>query len=163
GRVRAGEAARQTLIEANRRLVVSIARRHVRAGLPTELLLAAGDRALERAVDRYEPRGDLAFNAFARWWIEQAVRAAAATPAGEPPDPGDAGATLLTALGQLHEPDRRVLELRLGLTGGRPMSAGEAAQVLGAAPERVEEAEERALAKLRHPCTPGNLRHLRRI
>ncbi|MCU1354475.1 MAG: hypothetical protein JWM05_3684 [Acidimicrobiales bacterium] len=60
-------------------------------------------------------------------------------------------------------PDRRVLELRVGPRGGQAVSPGVAEQVLGDASEPVEEAEERALAKLRHPCNRGRLDHLRQI
>src|SRR5689334_5660096 len=68
-RVREGEEARRLLVESTRRLVVSIARRHDLDGEATQVLLAAGDDALERAADRYDPAGGLPFSAFARWWV----------------------------------------------------------------------------------------------
>lgn len=70
---------------------------------------------------------------------------------------------LLVALGHLHEDDCRILELRLGLDGGPGLAPDDAAAVLGLDPAVAEEREEKALAKLRHPSTPGDLTHVRRI
>ncbi|QXC62366.1 hypothetical protein KSP35_06060 [Aquihabitans sp. G128] len=165
-RVRDGEAARAALIASTRRLVVSLARRHGGDGDRSAVLLAAGDDALSRAVDRYDPTGGLPFSAFARWWVERAMREVERHPttvAAGPTGPTPVDPTLLTALGHLHEDDCRVVELRLGLNGGPALSATETARVLGVEQEREEERELRALAKLRHPCTPGDLTHLRQL
>jgi DNA-directed RNA polymerase sigma subunit (sigma70/sigma32) len=163
-RIQRGEDARQLLLGANRRLVVSIARRHQAPEGAVDALLAAGDRALERAVDRFDPHGSLSFGSFARWWIEHAMRAVSDQLTHDRPGglSADDEGLVLNALARLHEPDSRLLELRLGLRG-RPVTTDEASKILGVAPDRVEKEEEQALAKLRHPCTPGNLRHLRRL
>lgn len=165
-RVRRGEAARAALIGSTRRLVVSLARRHDADAAHTVALLTAGDAALSRAVDRYDPTGGLAFSAFARWWVERAMREVEHHPTSAGPD-GSAAApadpTLLTALGHLHRNDCRVIELRLGLNGSPPLSRRETAQVLGSDLADEERREDHALAKLRHPCTPGNLANLRRL
>jgi DNA-directed RNA polymerase sigma subunit (sigma70/sigma32) len=162
-RVRMGEDARELLVQSSRRLVVSLARRHDADTEGTEALLAAGDDALRRAADRYDPTGGLPFSAFAKWWVERAMRqvdrhptsgAEAAT--AEPVD-----ADVLTALGHLHADDCRVIELRLGLQGGPPLSSDDTALLLGLDADDEAEREERAVAKLRHPCTPGDLTHLR--
>lgn len=165
-RVLAGDDARRALITSTRRLVVTIARRHDGDGATSQALVAAGDAALIRAIDRYDPTGGLPFSAFARWWIERAMReverhptasgSGASTPA--PADP-----TLLTALGHLNQDDCNVIELRMGLAGDRPLSATDTAQTLGLDLSVEEEREERALAKLRHPSTPGDLSSLRRL
>ncbi len=165
-RVLQGETARTTMITSTRRLVVSLARRHRADGARSAALLAAGDQALVRAVDRYDPTGGLPFSAFARWWVERAMREVERHPAGFTagvvgPTPADP--ELLTALGHLHQDDCRVIELRLGLNGGPALSPADTAQVLGVEVEREEERELRALAKLRHPSTPGDLSHLQRI
>ncbi|MBX3287592.1 MAG: hypothetical protein KF703_19760 [Actinobacteria bacterium] len=164
--VRSGEAARAALIASTRRLVVSLARRHDAPLDRTAALLAAGDEALSRAVDRYDPTGGLPFSAFARWWVERAMREVERHPAGfeaglggpQPADP-----TLLTALGHLHQDDCRVVELRLGLTGGPALSPSDTARLIGLDLEAEREREEVALAKLRHPSTPGVLTHLRSL
>ncbi|MCU1496613.1 MAG: polymerase, sigma 70 subunit, RpoD subfamily [Acidimicrobiales bacterium] len=165
-RAKDGEAARATLIASTRRLVVSLARRHGGDGDRSAVLLAAGDDALSRAVDRYDPTGGLPFSAFARWWVERAMREVERHPSGHaagPVGPTPVDPTLLTALGHLHQDDCRVVELRLGLNGGPALSAPDTARVLGVEVERAEERELRALAKLRHPSTPGDLTHLRQL
>ena len=81
-----------------------------------------------------------------------------ATTAG--PVPADP--VLLTALGHLHRDDCRVVELRLGLNGPA-LSSADTAQIIGLEEDQEREREEVALAKLRHPSTPGVLTHLRRL
>jgi len=166
-RVRHSDAAREHLIASCRPLVVTLARRHrANAGI-TALLLSAGDDALVRAVDRYDPTGGLPFSSFARWWVERAMRDVERNPSGRrlPHNAADdtVDTRLLVALGHLHEDDCRVLELRLGLDGGPGLAPDAAAAVLGLDPETLEDREEKALAKLRHPSTPGDLTHLRGI
>lgn len=163
-RVRAGEEARASLIGSTRRLVVSLARRHPSDPEVTRALLAAGDDAIGRAADRYDPTGGLPFSSFARWWVERAMREVDRHPSrelAEAPTPADPA--LLTALGHLHREDTRVIELRLGLHGGPALSDADTARVLGIDDDEEHEREERAVAKLRHPCTPGDLTHLRRL
>lgn len=163
-RVRAGEQARERLIGSTRRLVVSFARRHPSDAGVTRALLEAGDDAVGRAADRYDPSGGLPFSSFARWWIERAMREVDRHPAhGRTDVPSPADPTLLTALGHLHRDDTRVIELRLGLHGGPALSEDDTARVLGIDPDAEHEREEIAVAKLRHPCTPGDLTHLRRL
>jgi DNA-directed RNA polymerase sigma subunit (sigma70/sigma32) len=166
-RVRAGEDARNRLIGSTRRLVVSLARRHQGDPATTRTLIEVGDDAIGRAADRYDPTGGLPFSAFARWWVERAMRevdrhpASAAADGPAPADPADPA--LLTALGRLHREDTRVVELRLGLHGGPPLSEDDTAKVLGIDADEEAEREEIAVAKLRHPSTPGDLTHLRRL
>ena len=165
-RLRKGDVARALLISSTRRLVVSLARRHSADGDRSAALLAAGDEALSRAVDRYDPTGGLPFSAFARWWVERAMREVERHPVGYTagltgPTPADPA--LLTALGHLHQDDCRVVELRLGLNGGPALSPADTARVLGMELERQQERETQALAKLRHPSTPGDLTHLIRL
>ena len=163
-RVRRGEAARELLIGSTRRLVVSLARRHPNTAEVTLALLDAGDEAVGRAADRYDPTGGLPFSSFARWWVERAMREVDRHPSqGRTEAPTPADPVLLTALGHLHREDTRVVELRLGLHGGPPLSEEDTARVLGIDTDEEHEREEVAVAKLRHPCTPGDLTHLRSL
>ncbi|WP_426572499.1 hypothetical protein [Aquihabitans sp. McL0605] len=163
-RVRRGEEARERLIGSTRRLVVSLARRHPCEVDVTRAMLTAGDEAIGRAADRYDPTGGLPFSSFARWWVERALREVDRHPArGMESAPTPADPALLTALGHLHRADTRVIELRLGLHGGPPLSGGDTARVLGIDADEEHEREEIAVAKLRHPCTPGDLTHLRSL
>lgn len=163
-RVRRGEEARDLLVGSTRRLVVSLARRHPNSAEVTLALLDAGDEAVGRAADRYDPTGGLPFSSYARWWVERAMREVDRHPSqGRAGAPSPADPVLLTALGHLHREDTRVVELRLGLHGGPPLSDEDTARVLGIDTVEEHEREELAVAKLRHPCTPGDLTHLRRL
>ena len=74
-RVRAGEReARQQMIEANLRLVVSVARGYVGRGVPLMDLIAEGNLGLIRAVEKFEPARRLRFSTYAVWWIREAVQ-----------------------------------------------------------------------------------------
>ena len=165
-RMEQGDQARATLIDSTRRLVVSLARRHEADVERSRALLAAGDTALGRAVDRYDPTGGLPFSAFARWWVERAMREVEQHPVDtdqRPGQPSPADPALLTALGHMHREDCQVIELRLGLNGGPPLSAVETAAVMGVDLTAEQDQEEQALAKLRHPSTPGDLKVLKRL
>ena len=70
------ESARDTLIEANLRLVVAMARRYQGLGLPFPDLVQEGTVGLIQAVDRFDWRRGRRFSTYAAWWIRQAIRRA---------------------------------------------------------------------------------------
>lgn len=77
-RVKDGLKARKRLIEANSRLVISVARRYLGRGVPLGDLIQEGNMGLMRAVDRYDPERGYRFSTYAIWWIRQAVSRAVA-------------------------------------------------------------------------------------
>ena len=76
-RARAGDfEARQSMIEHNLRLVVSIAKGYLGRGVPLSDLIEEGNLGLMHAIDKFEPERGFRFSTYATWWIRQAVERA---------------------------------------------------------------------------------------
>jgi RNA polymerase primary sigma factor len=79
GKIKKGDAAaRKQMINANLRLVVTIARDYTNLGLPLLDLISEGNIGLTKAVERFEPTKGAKLSTYAMWWIKQSIKRALA-------------------------------------------------------------------------------------
>ena len=132
-KVRKGDQeARHHMIQANLRLVISIAKRYSHLGLPISDLIEEGNLGLMRAVAKFNPGKGFRFSTYAAWWIKQYVLRAIA----------NQGKTIRIPvyMVDLISRYRKVTE-RLSQRLGRKPSAGEVARSMKCPVRKVQEIE----------------------
>src|SRR3954464_764827 len=70
------DAARERMINANLRLVVTIARDYANLGLPLLDLISEGNIGLTKSVERFDPKKGAKLSTYAMWWIKQSIKRA---------------------------------------------------------------------------------------
>ncbi|MGW2227618.1 sigma-70 family RNA polymerase sigma factor [Streptomyces formicae] len=123
-----GERAKDVFIRSNLRLVVAVARRYPRSGLPLLDLIQEGNAGLVRAVEKFDYAKGFKFSTYATWWIRQAITRSIA----------DQSRTIRLPVHLVEELGRiRRVQREFNRENGREPEPAEIAKELSSTPERV--------------------------